>query len=190
MIAIINYGQNRPDILIDALSQITDELIFTENENEIAKADKIIFHSEDSPEILIKKLHFENLFSLLRLCHKPLLAIGTSFTVCGEKIISSNQVGLGLTPYEVAAMEKEVSGYFRINISGNNKLFEGVKEQSYYFSSKSFISENENTSSTIIIDEKKYSASLNKDKFTGLQFYPEKSSTGGIVILHNWYNLH
>lgn len=188
MIAVINYGQEKPVLLLEALSILNIDYIFTENEIEITRADKVIFHSDDSPETLIRKLHFENLFSLLRICQKPMLVIGIGFSICGEKIINLKQVGLGLVHREVSILEKELSGSFSIEVTQDNKIFNNIKEFKFSFNSRLFLPQDNNTIAVISIDNVKYSAAMQKGNLTGIQFYPEKSGDDGLTILSNWNN--
>ncbi|MDP4116506.1 MAG: hypothetical protein Q8903_10240 [Bacteroidota bacterium] len=188
MIAVINYGQTKPDLLFEALSELNIQYSFTENEIEITRADKVIFHSDDTPETLIKKLHFENLFSLLRICKKPLLAIGVGCSICGTKILQSKQVGLGLVNSEVSIWEKEISGFFSIKIEKDNKIFTEGEKAEYYFNSRLFLPKDGNSIASVSINNEKYAASLQIENLTGIQFYPEMSGKDGLTVLNNWNN--
>jgi glutamine amidotransferase len=188
MIAVINYGQAKPVLLLEALAILNIDYIFTENEIEITRADKVIFHSDDSPEILIRKLHFENLFSLLRICQKPMLVIGLGFSICGEKIVNLKQVGLGLVHREVSILEKEISGSFNIEVIKENEIFKNMKANKFSFNSRLFLPQDSNTIAVISIDGVKYSAAMQKGNLTGIQFYPENSGEDGLTVLSNWNN--
>ncbi|HSD62934.1 MAG TPA: hypothetical protein VLB50_04020, partial [Ignavibacteriaceae bacterium] len=101
---------------------------------------------------------------------------------------------LGLFPVDSNRIEDEQflnshSGLMKINILRESRLFEGIDSGSeFYFSENYFLPENKYTTS-VVVNGKAFSASVERDNAFGVQFHPEKSGETGLTLLKNFINL-
>jgi len=98
MVALIDYGieKNRP--LTNILSELWIDFKVTSSESEILLADKIILPNTGSISSAVKQLHLLNLFTMLRLCKKPMLGISNGMHLMSAYTKDGNLSCLGIFP--------------------------------------------------------------------------------------------
>lgn len=75
MIAFVDDGIEKNHPLINLLSELKLDFEVTYSESEILHTDKVILQNTGSISSAVKQLHLLNLFTMLRLCNKPMLGI-------------------------------------------------------------------------------------------------------------------
>ena len=76
MIAVIDYGAGNTQSVVNVLDELSVEYIVTSREFDINKSDKIIFPGVGEASFAMKKLHLQNLSTMLRVnCSLELRAI-------------------------------------------------------------------------------------------------------------------
>ncbi len=104
MIYVINYDKGKRKQLYAKLDALRQPFEIGANETIALKADKIILPDADSPFSALRRLHFLNLHSALRMYKKPVMGIGTGFLLmlkkCDEKTCFS------FFPYEAKYFEE------------------------------------------------------------------------------------
>jgi|SRR5690554_551047 len=194
MIAVVDYGEKNIETIAEALDSLNEKYIVTNKELEILKSDKIILPGEGGIEFTIKQLHKNNLFTMLRVCRKPILGINTGMQVFGGSVKGLNMSGLGILNVPVEKFDSENSeipftGFKSISINSSSKILKGINpEDKFYFKNSYFIPVNEYSSS---VSENKisFSASVEKDNYYGVQFLPEKSGEPGKLLLKNFIEI-
>jgi imidazole glycerol-phosphate synthase subunit HisH len=96
MIAIIDLGAEETDFLIDTIENQGEKFKITTDEAEIIRSDKIILPASGDASTALRKIHLLNLFTILRICRKPLLGICLGMHLMGEY---SEDSGKGLFRY-------------------------------------------------------------------------------------------
>jgi imidazole glycerol phosphate synthase glutamine amidotransferase subunit len=194
MIAIVDYGTENISPIVNAVSEISTDYKVTSGELDITASDKIILPDAEDPSSVIKQLHKCSLFTMLRVCKKPVLGIGLGMLIMTDNFKEGNITGLGLFHGSVEEFDPGISaipfkGLNEIEIKKVSKLFEDFKlHERFYFNNRFFLPLNDNTTSTAN-NGVTLSASLESDNFYGVQFLPEKSGDIGKKLIKNFMDL-
>ena len=76
-------------------------------------------------------------------------------------------------------------------INKNNKLFDGIQNNSDFYFTHSFFLQNYNPKDILSVTnyDQDFVSSINKDNLFGVQFHPEKSQKNGLRVLKNFIEL-
>ena len=195
MIAVIKYIDENIESLSGSLDELGIDYKITSSESEILKSDKVIFPGFGAASKVIGKLHMTNLFSFLRMCKKPLLGMGLGMQLMAELSTEGGNIPcLGIFPFDVEKFDNEdmkvpFTGLNEIEIIKESKLFKGIKQkEKFYFSNSYYLPVNELTTS-VAENKIRFSASMERGNYYGLQFHPEKSGKAGLKVLANFLDL-
>ena len=195
MIVVINYLNENIENLTDSLDKLGKEYKVTCSESEILRSDKVIFPGFGIASNAIGKLHLTNLFSFLRMCKKPLLGVGLGMQLMAELSTEGGNIPcLGIFPYSAEKFTDEnmkipFTGFNDVELIKESKLFKGISQrENFYFSNSYFLPVNELTTS-VAENKIKFSASIEKGNYYGIQFHPEKSGKAGLKVLSNFIEL-
>ena len=196
MIAIIDYGVGNLFSLKSSLNSLGIVNIVTKDENEIAKADKIILPGVGAFKDAIKSLRDFGLDKVVineAKKGKPILGICLGMQLLFERSFEYGEhVGLGLIKGDIAPIADEVDSSYKIPHIGWNGLrftkkspiFKYLKEGDCVYFVHSFYGKNCDDS---VIATTEYGATLTaavgSDNVFGCQFHPEKSGNVGLSIL-------
>jgi len=98
MIAIVDYCMERDSPLINLLTKNKIDFKVTHSEAEILHSDKIILPHAKNISFVVKQLHLLNLFTMLRLCNKPILGISAGMHLMSSYTKEGNLTCLGFFP--------------------------------------------------------------------------------------------
>ncbi len=191
MIAIIDYGIENNAALLNMLHGLGVEAKIVSQEVEICGADKIILAGKDDVVTAIKKLHRQNLFSMLRMVKKPFLGIGVGAQLLCDYISEGNAAGLGVISASVEKFDQpeEHSGSFQISPVKESAILKNIEpDAKFYFTGSFYIPANEFTTS-LVLNGATRSASVEKGKAFGIQFHPEDSGEIGLQVLKNFVEI-
>lgn len=195
MIAVIKYIDENIESLSKSLDELSIDYKITCSESEILKSDKVIFPGFGIASKVISKLHLTNLFSFLRMCKKPLLGIGLGMQLMAELSTEGGKTPcLGIFPLDVEKFNNEnmkvpFIGLNEIEVIKESKLFKGIgQKERFYFSNSYYLPVNELTTS-VAENEIRFSASMEKGNYYGVQFHPDKSGNAGLKVLTNFLDL-
>ena len=194
MIAVINYGDLNIDEIASALELLKQEYLITNKEYDILKSDKVILPGEGEIAFAIKQLHKNNLFTMLRVCRKPILGINTGMQVFADHIKNSKIGGLGIFPGTVEKFNSEFSnipftGLSSVEIKSRIVLFNVIEQlEKFYFDHSYFLPINIYTTS-VADNNNSFSSSVETGNYYGVQFHPEKSGEAGLKLLKNFIEL-
>jgi glutamine amidotransferase len=194
MIAVINYGISDIETISKALEVLKYDYIITNKEYDILKSDKIILPGEGDMSFAVKQLHKNNLFTMLRVCKKPILGINTGMQVFADHLKEKNINGLGIYPGSIEKFDSEISkvpftGLNSIEIKTKSKLFNDIDSaEKFYFEHSYYLPINIYTTS-VGDNETAFSASAETGNYYGVQFHPEKSGVAGLKLLKNFIEL-
>jgi imidazole glycerol-phosphate synthase subunit HisH len=194
MISIIDLGAEDTDFLIRAIERSSEKFKITSDETEILRSSKVILTASTDIQTASRKLHLLNLYSILRICQRPMLGICAGMQLMGEHIENGSIPGLGLFPVKSENFHPEkdnnpYKGFHSISIRKETLLMSGIQEgETFYFCSSFFIPMNEYTTS-IAANTVRFSASMERGHFFGVQFLPEKSGKAGMKVIQNFIEM-
>lgn len=194
MIALINYGKDNLEGIKAGLEQLNQEYCVTSNESEICHADKIIFPGSDELKKVIRNIHLMNLFSMMRMIKKPVLAIDSGMQLLCEYFKAENLTCLGLYPVEVFRFDAEAeevpfNGLHEVEFVKDGLIGRGLQQkEKFMFQNSLFIPETEETTG-LSRNGTVFSSVIEKEHFYGVQFHPEQSGQAGLQVLKNFSEL-
>lgn len=194
MINIIDYEFGGASPIAEALSKIGVKYVCSKNEADISKADKIILPGVEQAGKAVKKLHLLNLFTLLRICSRPVLGIGLGMQLMSEFSKEGDVACLGIFPGTVekfAEGSEKLAALPALNVKKvkESPLFKDIDDNTgFYFCNKYYLTLSEYTTSTAE-NGVTFTASLEKDNLYGVQFHPEVSGEAGLILLRNFCSL-
>lgn len=194
MIALIEYGAGNTASVSNALKSLGYDHLLTNREDEIMKADKIIFPGVGEASSAMRRLHMNNLFNLLRIVKKPLLGICLGMQLLCERSLEGDVACLGIFPTESEKFDSTKTkvphmGWNEIKIKKDSLLFSGINNGEYFYFAQSYYVPINNYTTSSAVHDVEFTASMQKDNFYGVQFHPEKSGEVGMRLLKNFVEL-
>lgn len=193
MTAIIDLGAGETDFLIAVLESIGEKYKISTDEGEIIGSDRIILAATDDTSAALREMHLLNLFTIIRICRKPLLGICSGMHLLADHSADSSSSYLGIFP--VVTENFGTMGISppdklcEISFPKGSRLFAGIRNNTgFYFNNSSYIPVNEFTTS-VAENKIKFSASVEKDNFYGIQFRAEKSGDPGVKVIQNFIEI-
>jgi len=191
-IAIIKYNAGNVYSVSSALKRLGYDAVITSNFAEIESADKIIFPGVGEASSAMEYLKQNKLDKLIPKLKQPFLGVCLGLQLLCKHSEENDTECLGVFDERVKLFPPTDKvphmGWNSIK-TGNNKLFNGLNDNSYVYFVHSYFAE----LSKHTIAETDYivtfSTALNKDNFYAVQFHPEKSGKVGEQILKNFIEL-
>lgn len=134
MIAVVDYGIEKKHPLIKLLSELKTDFKVTYSELEILRADKIILPHTGNISNSVKQLHLLNLFTVLRLCSKPMLGISLGMHLMAAHSKEGELTCLGIfrgTTEKFSDMENgnSAAAQREILLVKESKLFKNISSE-------------------------------------------------------------
>lgn len=191
MIAIIDYGIEENNPLINLLTELKIDYKITYSESEILRADRIILPHTGSISSAVKQLHLLNLFTVLRLCNKPMLGISLGMHLMSAFTKEGNLACLGIFRGTIEKFSGKENGdsiitLRKILLIKESRLFKNILDEEELFFDNSHYLPVEQYTSAVAGHIPIFSAAIEKENFFGVQFLPEKSGKAGIKLLENF----
>ena len=196
-LVIIKYNAGNIQSVLCALNRIGISAIVTDDKEEIASADKIIFPGVGEASTAMQYLKERSLDTFIKELKQPFLGICLGMQLMCSYSEENNTDCLGVFDEKVKLFkDEEVGSRLKVpQIGWNNiyqlktPLFNNIKEDSYcYFVHSYYASLGADTiAATDYVQP--YSSALHKDNFYGVQFHAEKSATVGEQIVRNFIQL-
>jgi glutamine amidotransferase len=198
-LAIVKYNAGNIQSVIYALNRLGIDPILTDNPEELASADKILFPGVGEAQSAMTYLRNAGLDKVLTNLHQPFLGICIGQQLMCKHSEEGDTECLGIFPIEVKKFPKEdkVGNLYKVPHMGWNKLkglnsplFEGVNsDHAYVYYVHSYYCEQSEFTTATSEYSLEYSAALHKDNYHSVQFHPEKSGDVGHKILENFLKL-
>lgn len=191
MIAVIDYGAGNIQSVLNALDDIKIDYKVTSREVDILNAEKVILPGVGEASFAMRKLHMNNLVTMLRVIKKPMLGICLGMQLLCEKSDEGNTCCLGIIPatckkFDETKVKVPHMGWNKVSIDKENKLFDGIADGTYFYYANSYYVPMTDFSIASSVYDLQFSCAVNKNNFYGLQFHPEKSGEPGIQLLKNF----
>jgi imidazole glycerol-phosphate synthase subunit HisH len=192
-IVIVQYNAGNIQSVLYALQRIGVSGVVSNNAEEIASADKVIFPGVGEASTAMQYLQQHQLDGVIKNLKQPTLGICLGMQLMCTHSEENNTVCLNIFDTQVKKFE---SNHLKIPQIGwntiepdNNVLFTGIALNSYcYFVHSYYASICSNTIATTNYTLP-FSSALHKDNFYGVQFHPEKSAQVGQQIITNFLTL-
>ena len=190
-VVIIKYNAGNIRSVLFALERIGVNAIVTDNPDEIRSADRVIFPGVGEASSAMKYLREKGLDKLICSLTQPVLGICLGMQLMCAHSEENDTECLGIFDQKVKLFPTK-EGFKIPQIGWNNiidlksGLFGGVNEKAYmYFVHSYFVENCQNAiAKTDYVIE--YSAAIQKNNFSAVQFHPEKSGEVGQKILENF----
>ena len=194
-IAIVKYNAGNVRSVIGALTRLGVTPVLTDNEEELRRADKVIFPGVGEASTTMEYLRTHGLDRIIKDLRQPVLGIclGQQLMCSHSEEGNTDCLGIFDVPvlkFQPGRHEDKVPhmGWNTIETTGNG-LFKGfTKPEFVYFVHSFYVPVCEWTAARTeyILP---FTASLHKDNFYATQFHPEKSGPTGERILKNFLDI-
>lgn len=197
-IVLFDASPNASLQLQEVMSAMGQSVKLVQNIREIFMADGIIIYGKGSfahCKDVIESIGIDGLISQFEM---PVLGISIGMQVLGTYCLEGVQEPIsiqGLSVFSVRVNEFGHSPNFLHSgldtISAlRGPLFEGVEENSeVFFHHTTKMLPSKNYSTALCVAGETFSASIQKDNFYGIEFFPELSGETGKTVLQNFVNL-
>ena len=193
-IAIIKYNAGNVASVMYALDRIGQKYKWTDDPEEIKKADKVIFPGVGEASTAMAYLKEKGLDTLIKGLKQPVLATCIGMQLLCKHSEEGNVDCIGVFDVEV---KKFVSqdfkiphvGWNSIAEKGDNPLMKGLKEEEFVYFVHSFYAPVNAYTTAVCEYVQPFSAMLHKDNFYAAQFHAEISGKAGEQILKNFLAL-
>jgi imidazole glycerol-phosphate synthase subunit HisH len=146
----------------------------------------------------MQKLEASGFVPLIKASKKPMLGICVGMQLLTDFSEEGNSSLTSVMPLDTLQFKSDElklkvphMGWNKVAVEKENPLFKGIENNSYFYFVHSFYIEFNSQFTLASTDYGiKFSASINKDNFYGVQFHPEKSGEAGEKILKNFTYLN
>ena len=193
-IAIIKYNAGNVASVMYALDRIGQKYQWTDDEEEIKKADKVIFPGVGEASTAMAYLKEKGLDALIKGLKQPVLATCIGMQLLCKHSEEGNTDCIGVFDVEVKKFQsKDLKiphvGWNSITAKGDNPLMKGLKEDEFVYFVHSFYAPVNAYTTAVCEYVQPFSAMLHKDNFYAAQFHAEISGKAGEQILKNFLAL-
>ena len=193
-IAIIKYNAGNVASVMYALDRIGQKYQWTDDEEQIKNADKVIFPGVGEASTAMAYLKEKGLDTLIKGLKQPVLATCIGMQLLCKHSEEGNVDCIGVFDVEVKKFQsKDLKiphvGWNSIIEKGENPLMKGLKEEEFVYFVHSFYAPVNAYTTAVCEYVQPFSAMLHKDNFYAAQFHAEISGKAGEQILKNFLAL-
>ena len=198
MIAIIDYGVGNLFSVEKAFAAVGEEVKVTGEAEDLQSADKLVLPGVGAFGDCMKNLESTGLIPIIleQISNKkPLLGICVGLQILFEGSEESpNSKGLGVFKgmvRRINAPQLKIPHMGWNAVSTHSNLFEGLKENPYFYFVHSYHAVPEDRSLITATTEygETLTAAVARDNIYATQFHPEKSGDVGLQLLKNFVNM-
>jgi len=193
-IAIIKYNAGNVASVMYALDRIGQKYVWTDDPEQIKKADKVIFPGVGEASTAMAYLKEKGLDQVIKGLKQPVLATCIGMQLLCKHSEEGDVDCIGVFDVEVKKFEsKDLKiphvGWNSIVSKGENPLMNGLKEEEFVYFVHSFYAPLNAYTTAVCEYVQPFSAMLHKDNFYAAQFHAEISGKAGEQILKNFLAL-
>ena len=193
-IAIIKYNAGNVASVMYALDRIGQKYVWTDDPEQIKKADKVIFPGVGEASTAMAYLKEKGLDQVIKGLKQPVLATCIGMQLLCKHSEEGDVDCIGVFDVEVKKFEsKDLKiphvGWNSIVSKGENPLMNGLKEEEFVYFVHSFYAPLNAYTTAVCEYVQPFSAMLHKDNFYAAQIHAEISGKAGEQILKNFLAL-
>ncbi len=178
-VVIIDYGAGNVQSVANALNRLGVASVLSNEAQEIKSADRVIFPGVGHAAHAMRELKAQRLDVLIPQLTQPVLGICLGMQLMCTHSEEGNTECLGIFNTNVLRFENSL----KVPHIGWNTAFNAQGESNYfYFVHSYYVPANEHTTLTCDYGIA-FSAAMQRNNFTAVQFHPEKSSVAGERLL-------
>lgn len=194
-VAIVKYNAGNIYSVINALKRLGVEPLLTDDPEQLASADKVLFPGQGEASNTMAYLREKGLDSVIRNLQNPILGICIGQQLMCKHSEEGDVDCLGIFDVDVRRFRPQQHedkvphmGWNQLE-QPNSALFQGIDSGEFVYFVHSFYVPvcNETIATTQYINP--FSAALHRDNFYATQFHPEKSGSVGERIIQNFLEL-
>lgn len=193
-VAIVQYNAGNVQSVLYALERLGVEAILTNNQEELSKADKVIFPGVGEASSAMHFLQAKNLDNIIKSLKQPVLGICLGLQLMCKHSEENNTNCLGIFDLKVCKFSSDNHKVPHVGWNDihalKSPLFSNIQENDYVYYVHSFYAELSVDTIAQTHYVHPYSAALHKNNFYAVQFHPEKSGKVGEKILDNFLSLN
>ena len=196
MIGIIRYGAGNIFSLTAALDRLGIKYGMVHSEADFEQFDRYIIPGVGHAGAAMNKLQQSGMVEKIKALQKPTLGICVGMQLLTAHSEEGDANMLNIFPIQTkrftdsAEYKVPHTGWNQVYSQKENPLFKNIPIGShFYFVHSYFIEFNDAYTLASTDYSAKFSASIWRDNFFGVQFHPEKSGKFGEVLLTNFSNL-
>ncbi|MGZ3765167.1 MAG: imidazole glycerol phosphate synthase subunit HisH [Mucilaginibacter sp.] len=196
MIGIIRYGAGNIFSLTAALERLGIKYGMVNSDADFEQYDRFIIPGVGHAGAAMNKLEKSGMVEKIRSLKKPALGICVGMQLLTSHSEEGDADMLNVFPIKTLRFADSSdykvphTGWNQVNQEIDNPLFQNIPSGShFYFVHSYFIEFNQAYTLASTAYSTKFSASIWKDNFFGVQFHPEKSGRYGELLLTNFSNL-
>ena len=196
MIGIIRYGAGNIFSLTAALERLGIGYGMVHTEADLEQFDRYIIPGVGHAGAAMNKLEQTGLIPKIKALNKPVLGICVGMQLLTSYSEEGDAKLLNIFPIKTLRFKDSAeykvphTGWNQVFPEKENALFKNIPTGShFYFVHSYFIEYDEAYTLSSTTYNNKFSASIWRDNFYGVQFHPEKSGKYGEVLLTNFSNI-
>ena len=196
MIGIIRYGAGNIFSLTAALERLGIGYGMVHTEADLEQFDRYIIPGVGHAGAAMNKLEDTGLIPEIKALNKPVLGICVGMQLLTSYSEEGDAKLLNIFPIKTLRFKDSAeykvphTGWNQVFPEKENALFKNIPTGShFYFVHSYFIEYDEAYTLSSTTYNNKFSASIWRDNFYGVQFHPEKSGKYGETLLTNFSNL-
>jgi imidazole glycerol-phosphate synthase subunit HisH len=195
-VAVIKYNAGNVQSVLYALERLGAEAVLTDNLEEIAKADKVIFPGQGEASTAMRYLKEKQLDKLIPNLTQPFFGVCLGQQLLCDYSEENDTTCLGVFPVKVKKFIPESYVDSKVpHVGWNNlsdlktPLLEGLSDESFVYYVHSYYCELSDftiAKTHYVLD---FAGLMHKDNFYAMQAHPEKSGKVGERILENFLKI-
>jgi len=190
-IVIVHTGCANIASLQFAVERLGYQVNVSETPEEILAADKVFVPGVGAAAAAMSQIAQKQLTKTLQSLTQPTLGICLGMQLLTQRSEEGSAECLGMVDTHVKAMESQNltlphMGWNQVTKETDTPLFADIKDQEYFYFVHGYcVPFGKHTLASCDYSEK-FSASINRDNYYGVQFHPERSGAAGAKLLRNF----